>query len=70
MSGVESTSGPLGRGVATSVGMAMAQNWLAYRYNRPGFGVFDYDIYSVCGDGDIRAGRGTLKGSDARAEGA
>src|SRR5213595_1236472 len=50
VSGVETTTGPLGQGVATSVGMAIAQKWLATRYNRPGFEVFDYNIYAVCGD--------------------
>src|SRR5215813_3478457 len=50
VSGVETTTGPLGQGVATSVGMAMARKWLTNRYNRPGFEIFDYDIYAVCGD--------------------
>jgi transketolase len=45
VSGVETTTGPLGQGVATSVGMAIGQKWLADRYNRPGFPIFDYDIY-------------------------
>jgi transketolase len=56
VSGVETTSGPLGQGVATSVGMAMAQKWLAGRYNRPGFDIFDYNIYAVCGDGCLMEG--------------
>jgi transketolase len=56
VSGVETTSGPLGQGVATSVGMAIAQKWLANRYNRPGFDIFDYDIYAVCGDGCLMEG--------------
>jgi transketolase len=56
VSGVETTTGPLGQGVATSVGMAMAQKWLANRYNRPGFPIFDYKIYSVCGDGCMMEG--------------
>jgi transketolase len=56
VSGVESTTGPLGQGVATSVGMAIAQKWLADRYNRPGFAIFDYDIYAVCGDGCLMEG--------------
>jgi transketolase len=56
VSGVEATTGPLGQGVATSVGMAIARKWLANRYNRPGFDVFDYDIYTVCGDGDLMEG--------------
>jgi len=56
VSGVETTTGPLGQGVATSVGMAIAQKWLANRYNRPGFPIFDYKIYTVCGDGCMMEG--------------
>jgi transketolase len=56
VSGVETTTGPLGQGVATSVGMAIAQKWLASRYNRPGFELFDYRIYAVCGDGCLMEG--------------
>ncbi len=56
VSGVETTTGPLGQGVATSVGMAIAQKWLADRYNRPSFPIFDYDIYVVCGDGCLMEG--------------
>ena len=56
VSGVEATTGPLGQGVANSVGMAIARKWLANRYNRPGFDIFDYDIYAVCGDGDLMEG--------------
>jgi transketolase len=56
VSGVETTTGPLGQGVATSVGMAMAEKWLANRYNRPGFEIFDYNIYAVCGDGCMMEG--------------
>lgn len=56
VSGVEATTGPLGQGVATSVGMAIAQKWLADRYNRPGFPMFDYKIYTVCGDGCMMEG--------------
>jgi transketolase len=56
VSGVETTSGPLGQGVATSVGMAIAEKWLAARYNRPGFNIFDYKVYSVCGDGCMMEG--------------
>jgi transketolase len=56
VSGVEATTGPLGQGVATSAGMAIAQKWLAARYNRPGFDVFDYRIYAVCGDGCMMEG--------------
>jgi transketolase len=56
VSGVETTTGPLGQGVATSVGMAIARKWLAARYNRGGFEIFDYDIYAVCGDGCLMEG--------------
>ncbi len=56
VSGVEATTGPLGQGVATSVGMAIAQKWLASRYNKPGFEIFDYNIYAVCGDGCMMEG--------------
>jgi transketolase len=56
VSGVETTTGPLGQGVATSVGMAIAQKWLAQRYNRPGFDIFDYHLYAVCGDGCLMEG--------------
>jgi transketolase len=56
VSGVEATTGPLGQGVATSVGMAMAEAWLANRYNRPDFEIFGYNIYTVCGDGDMMEG--------------
>src|SRR5262249_61083132 len=59
VSGVETTTGPLGQGVATSVGMAMARKWLTNRYNRPGFEIFDYDIYAVCGDGCLMEGVGS-----------
>ena len=52
----KSTTGPLGQGVATSVGMAIAEAWLANRYNRPGFEIFDYNIYAVCGDGCMMEG--------------
>jgi transketolase len=59
VSGVETTTGPLGQGIATSVGMAIAQKWLANRYNRPGFPIFDYKIYTVCGDGCMMEGIGS-----------
>ncbi len=55
-SGIETTTGPLGQGVATSVGMAIAQRWLATRYNRPGYPLFTYRIYSICGDGCMMEG--------------
>jgi transketolase len=58
-SGVETTTGPLGQGIATSVGMAIARKWLGSRYNRPGFEIFDYNIYTVCGDGDLMEGIGS-----------
>src|SRR5262245_59230228 len=63
VSGVETTSGPLGQGVATSVGMAIARKWLAEHYNRPGFTIFDYDIYAVCGDGCLMEGVGSESAS-------
>jgi transketolase len=59
VSGVETTTGPLGQGVATSVGMAIAEKWLANRYNRPDFPIFDYKIYTVCGDGCMMEGIGS-----------
>ena len=55
-SGVETTTGPLGQGVATSVGMAIANKWLAARYNRPGFDLFNADVYALCGDGCMMEG--------------
>ena len=55
-SGVETTTGPLGQGVATSVGMAIANKWLAARYNRPGFDLFTADVYALCGDGCMMEG--------------
>jgi transketolase len=59
VSGVETTTGPLGQGIATSVGMAIAEKWLAHHYNRPGFEIFDYNIYAVCGDGCLMEGIGS-----------
>src|SRR5580698_3125880 len=58
-SGVETTTGPLGQGIATSVGMAIARKWLASRYNKPGFELFDYNVYAVCGDGCLMEGVGS-----------
>ena len=55
-SGVETTTGPLGQGVANSVGMAIAQRWFAARYNKPGFPLYDYRIYALSGDGDNMEG--------------
>jgi transketolase len=54
--GVETTTGPLGQGVATSVGMAIAQAWLAASYNRPGFTLFDHRVFALAGDGDMMEG--------------
>jgi transketolase len=59
VSGVEATTGPLGQGIATSVGMAIAEAWLANRHNRPDFKMFDYNIYAVCGDGCMMEGVGS-----------
>jgi transketolase len=59
VSGVEATTGPLGQGIATSVGMAIAEAWLANRYNRPDFEIFGYNIYAVCGDGCMMEGVGS-----------
>ena len=59
VSGVETTSGPLGQGIATSVGMAIAAKFLGSRYNKPGFDVFDYNVYAVCGDGCLMEGVGS-----------
>jgi transketolase len=55
-SGVEATTGPLGQGIATSVGMAIAERWLAATYNRPGYELFNYNIYAMCGDGCLMEG--------------
>jgi transketolase len=54
--GVEATTGPLGQGVAMSVGMAIASRWLAATYNRPDFELFDYDVYALCSDGCMMEG--------------
>ena len=54
--GVETTTGPLGQGCGNSVGMAIAAKWLAARYNRPGFDLFDYNTYAQCSDGDLMEG--------------
>jgi transketolase len=55
-SGVETTTGPLGQGCGNSVGMALAARWLAKRFNRPDFTIFNYDVYVICGDGDMMEG--------------
>ena len=54
--GVETTTGPLGQGAGNSVGMAIASKWLAENYNKPGFEIFDFNVYAVCGDGDMMEG--------------
>jgi transketolase len=59
VSGIEATTGPLGQGIAMSVGMAIAEKWLANRYNRPSYEIFDYNIYAVCGDGCMMEGVGS-----------
>jgi transketolase len=55
-SGVETTTGPLGQGVANSVGMAIAGQWMASYFNRPGFEMFNYNVYALCGDGCLMEG--------------
>jgi transketolase len=55
-SGVETTTGPLGQGCGNSVGMALAARWLAQHFNRPDFTIFDYNVYVICGDGDMMEG--------------
>jgi transketolase len=55
-SGIETTTGPLGQGIANSVGMAIAGQWNAGYFNRPDFQLFDYDVYALCGDGDMMEG--------------
>jgi len=55
-SGVETTTGPLGQGIATSVGMAIASKWQAAQFNQAGFELFDFDVYAICGDGCLMEG--------------
>jgi transketolase len=55
-SGVETTTGPLGQGVAVSAGMAIAGRWMASYFNRPGFDMIDYNVFALCGDGDMMEG--------------
>jgi transketolase len=57
--GVETTTGPLGQGVGNSVGVAIAGKWLGAHFNQPGFEIFDYNVYTVCGDGDLMEGIGS-----------
>jgi len=54
--GVETTTGPLGQGAGNSVGMAIAGKWLGENFNRPGFEIFNFNVYAVCGDGDLMEG--------------
>ncbi len=54
--GIETTTGPLGQGFANGIGMAMAQKYLAARYNKPGFPVVDYTVYAIVSDGDLMEG--------------
>jgi len=56
--GIETTTGPLGQGISNSVGMAIAASWLAARFNRPDFDLFDFNTYALCGDGDLMEGIG------------
>jgi transketolase len=58
-SGIETTTGPLGQGIGNSVGMSIAGKWLEANYNRPGFEVFNYNVYAFCGDGDMMEGVGS-----------
>jgi transketolase len=55
-SGIETTTGPLGQGIATSVGMALGGKWMAAHFNRPDFPLFDFDVYALCGDGCLMEG--------------
>src|SRR5262249_61116709 len=55
-SGVVTTTGPLGQGCGNSVGMAIASRWLAARYNRPDTALFDFNVYTICSDGDMMEG--------------
>ncbi|MGH6993874.1 MAG: transketolase [Caulobacteraceae bacterium] len=57
--GVETTTGPLGQGVANSVGMAIASDWLAARYNTSEEKLFDFNVYALCSDGDLMEGVGS-----------
>lgn len=54
--GVETTTGPLGQGVANAVGMAIAERWLAEKFNRPGMNIVDHYTYAICSDGDLMEG--------------
>ena len=54
--GVDATTGPLGQGISTAVGMALAERYLAAKYNKEGYELFDHYTYVICGDGDIMEG--------------
>ena len=54
--GVETTTGPLGHGAGNSVGMAIASKWLGENFNRPGFDIVNFNVYAICGDGDLMEG--------------
>lgn len=56
LAGIEVTTGPLGQGFANGVGFAIAQKYMAARYNMPGFDIFNYKIYAICSDGDMMEG--------------
>jgi len=56
--GIEMTTGPLGQGIATSVGMAVGAKWMAARYGRPGYEMFEFDVFALCSDGDLMEGVG------------
>ena len=64
-SGIETTTGPLGQGISNSVGMAIAERWLAAHFNKPGFNLVDYNIYALCSDGDLMEGVGAEAASIA-----
>jgi len=55
-SGIETTTGPLGQGVATSVGMALASRWMGQYFNRPGFEMINFNVYALAGDGCMMEG--------------
>src|SRR5256884_282230 len=62
-SGVETTTGPLGQGAGNSVGMAIASKWLGENFNRPGFDIVNFNVYAICGDGDLMEGVACEAGS-------
>lgn len=64
-SGIETTTGPLGQGISNSVGMAIAERWLAAHFNKPGYKLFDYNVYALCSDGDLMEGVGAEAASIA-----